>query len=77
MVRKMPVTPRAARSTPKTNVVTGVSAEAVSALAYSLFQARGSEHGHDVDDWLVAETELLNGDNTGIASQPSARSSRR
>jgi Protein of unknown function (DUF2934) len=75
MVKKIPVTPRAAPSTAKTNVVTRVSAEAVSRRAYSLFQARGSEHGHDVDDWLLAETELLNGINTEIVS-PFAKSQR-
>jgi DUF2934 family protein len=58
MVKKMPVTPRAAQSTAKTDVVTRVSAEAVSRRAYSLFLARGREHGHDVEDWLLAETEL-------------------
>jgi hypothetical protein len=75
MVKKMPVTPRATQSTAKTDVVTRVSAEAVSRRAYSLFEARGSEHGHDVDDWLVAETELLNGKNE-IAS-PFAKPQRR
>ena len=59
MVKKMTVTPRAAQRTAKTDVVTRVSAEAISRRAYSLFEARGSEHGHDVEDWLVAETELL------------------
>jgi hypothetical protein len=59
ITKKMPVTPRAAQSTAKTDVVTRVSAEAISRRAYSLFEARGSEHGHDVEDWLVAETELL------------------
>jgi len=49
--------------------VTRVSAETVSHRAYSLFQARGGEHGHDVQDWFDAETELR-------ASQPSARPSR-
>ena len=68
MVKKMSVTPRAAQSTAKTDVVTRVSAEAVSRRAYSLFLARGREHGHDVEDWLLAETELLNGNNTEIAS---------
>jgi len=45
MVKKMTVTPRAAQSTAKTDVVTRVSAEAISRRAYSLFEARGSEHG--------------------------------
>ena len=26
--------------------------------AYELYLARGSEHGHDVDDWTAAEREL-------------------
>lgn len=27
--------------------------------AYALFEERGFEHGHDVDDWLRAERELI------------------
>lgn len=27
----------------------------IAAEAYSLFEARGCEHGHDVEDWLAAE----------------------
>ena len=27
--------------------------------AYEIFLARGEEPGHDVDDWLQAESELL------------------
>ena len=64
MVKKMPVAPRAAR----TSVVTSVPAEAISYLAYTLFQARGHEHGHDVEDWLLAEAELLKRHNTEIGS---------
>jgi len=26
--------------------------------AYELFEARGREQGHELDDWLRAETEL-------------------
>lgn len=61
MAKKTPVTRPAAQSAAKTDVLTRVSPEAVSHRAYSLFQARGSEHGHDVEDWLVAETELRKG----------------
>ena len=28
--------------------------------AYQLFEHRGREHGHDVNDWLRAEGEVLN-----------------
>ena len=76
MVKKMPVTSRAAQSTAKTDVMTRVSAEAVSRRAYSLFQARGGAHGHDIEDWLRAETELLNTNSTEIAS-PFAKPQRR
>lgn len=27
----------------------------VSIVAYELYQKRGGEHGHDLDDWLEAE----------------------
>ena len=34
--------------------------------AYQLFEDHGREHGHDVDDWLRAEAEVLN-ENTKTA----------
>jgi hypothetical protein len=68
MVKKMPVTPRPAPSAAKMEVATSFSPEAISHRAYGLFQARGSEHGHDVEDWLVAEADLLNVTNTEIPS---------
>jgi hypothetical protein len=58
MVKKIVTAPRAAPRTAKTDIVTQVPAETISHRAYSFFQARGSEHGHDVEDWLVAEAEL-------------------
>ena len=30
----------------------------VSARAYQLWEERGQEHGHDLDDWLQAEGEI-------------------
>ena len=30
----------------------------ISERAYSLFLSRGGEHGRDLDDWLVAESEM-------------------
>jgi Protein of unknown function (DUF2934) len=53
--------------------VTRVSAQAVRHRAYNRFQARGSEHGHDAEDWLVAETELLKDNNIEIAPHPSLK----
>ena len=36
-----------------------VDKEAVLRLAYELYLRRGGEHGHDVEDWLMAEGILL------------------
>jgi hypothetical protein len=35
--------------------------EAVARRAYELYLQRGSEHGHDWQDWFQAERELQNG----------------
>ena len=32
---------------------------AIAHRAYELFDSRGREHGHDVEDWLRAQSELL------------------
>ena len=37
---------------------TNVTDSDVARRAHELYHARGSEHGHDVDDWIVAEREL-------------------
>ena len=31
------------------------SAEDIARVAYQLFERRGGEHGHDLEDWLEAE----------------------
>jgi hypothetical protein len=38
-----------------------VTAEDIAERAYALYLARGAEHGHDVEDWLQAERDLLDG----------------
>lgn len=32
---------------------------AIARRAYELFEARGRDHGHDLDDWFQAESELV------------------
>ena len=36
-----------------------VDEDAVVRLAYELYVRRGGEHGHDVEDWLMAEQMLI------------------
>jgi Protein of unknown function (DUF2934) len=33
--------------------------EKIRVRAYELFEQRGGEHGHDIEDWLQAEIELV------------------
>jgi hypothetical protein len=33
--------------------------EEISEVAYSYWESRGREHGHDVDDWVMAEQEVI------------------
>ena len=35
------------------------SQEAIRSRAYSIYEQRGREHGHDLDDWLIAEAEVV------------------
>jgi len=33
--------------------------ETIRSRAYSIYEQRGREHGHDLDDWLIAEAEVV------------------
>jgi Protein of unknown function (DUF2934) len=37
----------------------GASPDEIARRAFELYAARGREDGHDVDDWLRAERELI------------------
>jgi hypothetical protein len=43
---------------PTTGAAPIATEDAVARRAYDLFLGRGSEHGHDLDDWFAAEREL-------------------
>ena len=44
---------------PDHNRVNEILRAEVARRAYEFFVARGCEHGHDIDDWLMAEREFL------------------
>jgi Protein of unknown function (DUF2934) len=48
--------PHSATSDPESPVLTE---ELVRQRAYQLYEERGREDGHDMDDWLRAEAEML------------------
>jgi hypothetical protein len=41
--------------------------EKIRQRAYELYEARGREEGHDLDDWLQAEAEVVPTTHTGKA----------
>ena len=51
----MPLRRRSDSEPPRRDPLT----EAIARRAYELFLERGGGHGHDLDDWLQAERELL------------------
>jgi len=44
---------------PETQAVGFAERDSIVRRAYELFQQRGREMGHDLDDWLRAEHELM------------------
>lgn len=46
-----------------------VDAVEVAKVAYGLFELRGQEHGHDLEDWLKAES-IVRARANGRAPQP-------
>jgi len=46
--------------------------ERIRLRAYELFEARGREHGHDLDDWLRVEAEILGSKKTVTTTQRKA-----
>ena len=40
------------------DALTTMTDDAIARRAYGLYEERGREHGHDLDDWLRAEREL-------------------
>jgi len=51
-------TPPATAINRQTTEPTQDTQEQIRHRAYELYEQRGGEHGHDVDDWLQAEMEL-------------------
>jgi hypothetical protein len=68
---KPSVTLRATQKSVKTDVAASVCAHDIGHRAYGLFQARGGQHGHDVEDWLHAEADLLSSSQTAAWVNPS------
>ena len=44
--------------------------ELIQIRAYQFYEERGREHGHDVDDWLRAESDIFGKKNGPATAQP-------
>jgi len=53
--------PPSTTKTPTQNKINPELGQPIRLRAYILFERRGKEHGHDLDDWLQAEAELTEG----------------
>jgi hypothetical protein len=62
------------RETPSTPDVGSqeLTEEIIRIRAYFLFEQRGYEHGHDLEDWIQAEAEVL-GKKTGPPADQTER----
>lgn len=49
----------AKRKSTKVSDISVVTHEQIAALAHRFWNERGRQHGHDAEDWLRAEHELL------------------
>ena len=46
--------------------------ELIRLRAYQLYEGRGCEHGHDLDDWFQAESEVFGKKSVGTAESEAA-----
>lgn len=58
VVRSVEESPDTDVEDPRTGAAEDRLHEATSMRAYELYLGRGGEHGHDLDDWLQAESEI-------------------
>ena len=50
--------PKVSRARKSDTVTIAPAADAIAQRAYERFVERGYQHGHDVEDWLLAERDL-------------------
>jgi Protein of unknown function (DUF2934) len=55
---KLAAMPALESTTPRRSQPSNPTNTAIAERAYTLYCARGGQHGYDVDDWLQAEREL-------------------
>lgn len=54
-----PIAIASKRKSAKASEIIPVTHEQIAALAHRFWNERGRQHGHDAEDWLRAEHELL------------------
>lgn len=64
------MTPATRSEQPRTTPNPTELEEQIHRRAYELYEARGREHGHDREDWLQAEAEILDRETAPIIEEP-------
>ena len=64
LIPKIPILPSAFQ--PPESIID--SLERIRCRAYALYELRGRKDGHDIDDWLQAESEILSDEETAKAA---------
>ena len=67
-MKLVPMNPVTLKS--KSNLPEPIFEHAIRCRAYELYVQRGKAPGHDVDDWLKAEAELVYGHSTSDSNRP-------
>jgi HSP20 family molecular chaperone IbpA len=64
-----PVAPPRILTGPEVDTLQSTIYNMLSCRAYELYEARGCETGHDLDDWLQAEQELVRAENLEVTDR--------
>ncbi len=67
-MKRMPTMPSLLRTTNQTTASTSELQEKIRRRAYDLYEQRGRNDGHELDDWLRAESEATHQTSNTIAA---------
>jgi len=67
-MKRTPTMPTPLSKTKQSTESSSALNEQIRCRAYELYQQRGGEDGHDLDDWLQAQSEMTRPNVTAVAA---------
>ena len=67
-MKRTPTMPSPLNATKQSTEPSSPLNEQIRSRAYELYQQRGGEDGHDLDDWLQAQSEMTQPDVEAVAA---------